>query len=343
MKLLEQNSISHNFDPSLDLHQREDEVLQLALQKLNFQPKKLMGKSSFWNTEFIGAIHYLGEYDGKDAVLKIQGVQMHSSEAEMIEAFEANNKSKIIRPPKLYAHLPWDEENRFETLVTEYIKAQTMISLPTTPEQVSEFFDIYAEYRANCRINPWVARPEDEVNKILDYNFEKWRQADLFMHRGDPRREKSDEQLIQDGIEVLKSNYRGVDLEFQHGHFSRGDVQKMDKEIILFSNLMWGWRMPFYDAVFAYHWFIYQLAEVASPSNDLIEEQRKIWLDKIYSLAHTEEDSKLIKLALLERALGGLRLDAFTIDPSNPVGKYLVESTRTQIRKLMKDLEYVQS
>ena len=41
----------------------------------------------------------------------------------------------------------------------------------------------------------------------------------------------------------------------------------------------------------------------------MVERQREIWLNNIYSLAN---DKHLLKLALLERAAAGLNLDALS-------------------------------
>ena len=64
-----------------------------------------------------------------------------------------------------------------------------------------------------------------------------------------------------------------------------------------------------------------------------IEEQRKLWLDKIFELFG--KDNRLLKLALLERAVAGLNLDALSLDPKVPIAKYLVEKTRSNVVELM--------
>jgi hypothetical protein len=108
----EQNEISHNYLKGSDLAEREEEVLVDATKKTGFIPNKLIGRSSWWDSKEIGAFHYSGKYKGKKAVLKIQGVKPSISEIYMINSFAKANKSKLIRPPHLYAFLNWNDEKR---------------------------------------------------------------------------------------------------------------------------------------------------------------------------------------------------------------------------------------
>ena len=129
--------------------------------------------------------------------------------------------------------------------------------------------------------------------------------------------------------------YQGIEPTFQHGHFATRDLFVVGNEVIILSNLYWSWRPPFYDAVFGYHWFMYGLEDLKI---ETAEEQRRLWLDRIYDLAKSEEDTRLIKLALLERAAAGLNLDALVMNPKKPGARHLVEATREQIKDLLSDL-----
>jgi hypothetical protein len=49
-------------------------------------------------------------------------------------------------------------------------------------------------------------------------------------------------------------------------------------------------------------------------------------------------NSRLVKAALLERAIAGLIIDGFLPDEHKPISNYLMESTREQVHILLKDL-----
>lgn len=336
IKKPEQNKISHLFLQGSDLADREKKVLNDASNRSGFIPKKLMDRSSWWTSKEVGAFRYIGEYKGKKAVLKIQGVKPNTSEIYMINAFKKSNKSNILRPPILYSFLPWDEEKRYEALVLEFVDGKKIVNSPTNEEELDEFFNLYSEYKKNCCSEPWIDKPEISLSEEIKINFEKWRKASLKLYPTHPLREKDDPQLIDKAVDVLVRGYEGVKSEFQHGHFSANDLYKTKNgEAIVLSNLYWSWKPPFYDAVFGQHWFVYHLSEITSISPEIVEEQRRLWFSKIIGLVKTLEDKRLLNLALLERAAAGLNLDALSIDPKNKIAKYLVKATRRKVKELI--------
>jgi hypothetical protein len=183
--------------------------------------------------------------------------------------------------------------------------------------------------------NPWLEEPKDSISGRITENFTKWKEASFKLYPTHPLRDNDDEKLIDKAVEILKKGYKNVGFEFQHGHFSEGDLYQKDNQIVLLSNLYWGWKPPLYDAVFGMHWFIYHLADIKDITPEIIEEQRKLWFEKIESLPGVKANKKLYKLALLERAAAGLNLDALSVDFNKPITKHLVEKTRAQVKNLI--------
>lgn len=335
-----QNKISHLFLSGSDLQDREKKVLEDASKKLDFTPEKLIDRSHWWNSRGIGAFRYVGEFKGRKAVLKIQGVKPTTSEIYMIQSFSRVNKSKILRPPLLYAYLPWDNEERYEALVLEFIDGKRIVNSLTNEDELEEFFSLREEYKENCVANPWIDKPEESIPEEIKTNFEKWRQASFKLYPKHPFRKNEDQGLIDKAVSALSKNYKDVEREFQHGHFGASDLLKnKNGEVIILSNLYWSWKPPFYDAVFGYHWFVYGLAKVKSITTQIIEQQRNLWFSKINSLTKTDLDEKLLNLALLERAAAGLNLDVLSVDQKSPVAEYLVEKTRRNLSDLIEECD----
>lgn len=332
-----QNEISHIYLQGSDLAQRKQEVLKDASEKTGFVPENITGESSWWGSKEIGAFFCSGTYKNQKAVLKIQGVKTTVSEIYMLNAFRKANKSNLIRPPHLYASLAWNDKKRYEALVLESVEKR-VIGTPTNAKELNNFFNAYLEYRQNCLSNPWLERPEDSILERITENFANWRKASFKLFPTHPLRENADEKLIDTAIEILKKGYQNVNFEFQHGHFSESDLYEKGDQIILLSNLYWGWRPPLYDAVFGMHWFIYHLAEVENITLGIIEDQRKLWFEKIESLPEVKANKKLYKLALLERAAAGLNLDSLSVDFYKPIAKHMVEETRHQVISLIEEL-----
>lgn len=333
----EQNEVGHNYLQGLDLAEREEEVLADASRRTGFVPDKLVSRSSWWGSWEIGAFHYAGEFEGKKAVLKIQGVKPSLSEIYLINSFANVNKSKLVRPPHLYASLDWDEEKRYEALVLEFIEGNRVVQTPATAAEIQKFFEIYENYRANCLQAPWVDRPDRTISEGIVSAFVKWRETSFKIYPSHPLREDSDKDLIDKAVAVLEKGYQGVKPEFMHGHFSERDLYQVGDQVVILSNLYWSWRQPLYDAIFGYHWFMYHLNTVDGITPKEVEAQRKLWLDKIKSQVHGN-NKRLLNLALLERATAGLNLDALSADPNKPITRYLFESTREQMQELISKL-----
>ncbi len=332
-----QNEISHIYLHGSDLLQREQLVLADASKKLGFVPDKIEGRSSWWGSKEIGAFFASGMYKNKPAFLKIQGVKPTVDEVYMIKSFTKTNKSKLIRPPLLYAHLPWNDKERYEALVLEPVEKR-VVQTPTNRKELDVFFKAYEDYHKNCLGNPWLTKPKETIPQRISDNFKIWRKASFKLFPTHPLRKDEDYNLIDSAVEVLKKGYENVDFEFQHGHFSESDLYQKENQIVLLSNLYWAWRPPLYDGVFGMHWFIYHLADVKDMMPEIVEEQRKLWLEKIQTLPRVKTHKKLYGLALLERAAAGLNLDALSIDFNNPIAKYLVEKTRNQVETLIQIL-----
>lgn len=322
-----------------DFSIREQTALKSACSKTGFIPSDVISKSSWWGSREIGASHYVGQFRGKKAVLKLQGVKPQASEAELIARFERANKSKTLRPPYLYAHLPWDEEKQYEGLILEWVGGEKVITKPAFASHIALFFSLYDDYRANCLSEPFVQKPKESLPHIIMHNFSKLIETSKRLYPDHELRMPSDSALIMEAVHLLCKEYEGVALTFQHGHLSHEDLYWVEKEVVILSNLYWSWKAPFYDRVFAYHWFLYDLSDIPEMIPEIVEQQKELFMEAIDYHIFLPEDKRLLRLAKFERAIAGLNLDALSIDPKKEITKYLVESTRKEVIDLMEEIE----
>ncbi|HAP37733.1 TPA: hypothetical protein DIC29_03910 [Candidatus Shapirobacteria bacterium] len=325
-----------DFKKVKDLRGREKNIIDDIYRETGFEIGELIWSSDYFGSGVVGAVTYRGKYKNKKAVLKIQGAKPAISEVEMIESFEKQNKSKLIRTPKIFWRKKWNDKSQYEAIIMEEIWGNKIVEEGkiSGKENIKEFFDIYREYRDKCIRKPWLGK-EKNKEKIGEMIEKAW-QLSLKIKPESPFRRGSNKELASTAASLLEKTWGETEKEFVHGHLSVNDIKKQGSEVIIFSNLFWKWKYPFYDAVFGYHWQIYSLHKIAGIGPELIEEQRNLWLEEIYKLG----DRKLIGAALLERAIAGLLLDSFAyIDSNNPVAGYLVEATRAEVKRLIKELE----
>lgn len=337
------NSALENDD---DMSSRESEILLEISKTTGFTPQENIWRSTYWGKN-LGASHWLGIYLGQKSVLKIQGVKPDISEIYMIDEFSKLNKSKLIRPPLIYKKINWDDKNNYEAMITEYISGEKVITdgQILSRDNIKTFLSYYQEYRKNCiPLKPWLPKPDNDsidITKALDALISSSNKA----YPKNSLRESDDIVLAKEAYAVLSKVYNGVDLEFMHSHFSCKDLIYKDdakKNVVLFSNLFWKWRYPYFDAVFAYHWFMYELSHVKNITPKEVEGQRKVWIDEIYKATGAVVSNKiktLVDCALLERSVAGFILDSFLCDPKEKISKYLYQASKNEASRLIRELE----
>jgi hypothetical protein len=336
-----QNEISHLHHERPNLAEREDDIVAEVSESIGYKPEKLMGRSHWWGSKEYGAFHYEGSFESKPAVLKVQGVKPATSEVETIKAFKEANRSKLIRPPYIYASIPWNEDLSYEAFVMEKVEGEKVVHIPFKEGELDTFFMLYDDYRKNAGLEtPWVDKPEMSTSEMVKGRFTSWIRSRAEIYPDHPLIEKEDDELIDQAVETLMKGYENVELEFVHGHFGTGDVIKSGGDYVMLSNLYWTWRPPVYDSIFGYHWYRYIVIGSEGVTKEVLEKHKEVWMGKINNIPQVqgEEGQRLFKLALLERAAAGLNLDALVSDPQLDISRYSVEKTREETKSLINEL-----
>jgi hypothetical protein len=331
-----------SFLNGVDLKTREKSVLEDVTKKTGFVVLKTIWESTYYGSNQIGAILYKGQWQNQSAILKIQGVKPELSEIVMVDGFALQNKSLLVRPPKFYATLPWDDGLEYEAIVMEEVLGKKVIDSKQlqTEETLNTFFKIYEEYRLNCINTPWIGTPGDLISGGEE--VEKLKKMLLKLKPESPLRKNDDWALAERARAVINKVWLGKKSQFMHGHFSAEDLIYQGNEVVLFSNLFWKWKHKFYDAVFAYHYCMINLSHIKEVDPMVFDSQRKLWLQKIEGLrlVENDDDQKMLKAALLERMVACLLIDGIVfVNESSPVANHLLESTRVEIERLVKELE----
>lgn len=339
--------VGNAFESGVDISERIESIVQEVAEVTDFEPTEELGRSRYWAADQVGAAHFYGTHEDRPAVLKIQGDKPNISEADILEAFTAQNKSTIIRSAKLFDVLPWDDARGYEALILEHVQGDKILhsKRPQSSKAIARFLELYQEYRRNCiPAEPWIAHPDEKPD--FTEMTEKAIKVAQKQFPDDTRRAPGDFDLAREAAGVLQEFYTDVDLGFLHGHFSVEDLHEAgdgSDDVVLFSHLFWKWKYPYYDAVFGYHWFMYELSaykQGITPQE--VEEQRQRWMDALYALPTvkgSEQDQRLLEAALLERATAGLIIDGYLANPDAEISPYLIDATREQVQMLMEKLK----
>lgn len=352
--LLKRADISTRESQAIDLEGRYPQIVHAIAQQTGFAPQQELGKSKWWGKK-VGAVMYQGQFlvgdQQKPAVLKIEAVRMDPdeiTEAAMIHHAKQALAGSGIRPPEVYQEIPWsDDYGGYAAIIMEDVPTDSpLFPLPGIERDIAAIMAVRTKYHealASNHVVPWVAKEfsddSDYLSHFVTTKFAAWKQTTRNLFPDHPFRKLSDEQLIDSAIAILEKGYRGVTPEFQQAHFSHRDVVRFGDEIVMFSNLYWDWRAPFYDAVFASHWYMYDLAQKPGITIEQLEQQRALWENQYrnFTASLSPEDKRLFTLARIERFAAGLNLDALSVseDPHNKTARYLVEQTRKDLTEAL--------
>lgn len=337
-KELSQNDVTAMRELGVDLAPRWEEILGDLIAETNFQPIwEAVRQSEWWRTGKVGAVSIDGLFGSQDAVLKIQGTRPNTSEVDMVKAFSDQNKSDIIRASRIYFYREWNDESQYEAAIYEKVNGKPVIEKhPANDDELDNYWQLYVEYKQNCITQPWITKPEDWS---YSEQVERWLKATENLRAKDPYIKESDWELMKRAIEIIEKNLKVSDLEFMHGHFQPGDlIVVSEEEVVICSNLFWSWRIPHYDKVFGYHWWLLGMEHVSDFKESKYVKERDRWLKKIYSLPDVSNEH-LLKLAFLERAVPALMVDRLMMGVNDEVTRLITEYKRQELRELINELQ----
>ncbi|MBU4210166.1 hypothetical protein KKC08_02280 [Patescibacteria group bacterium] len=307
---MKQKAISpvDDYFKKIDLEKKEDEIIKSISQKTGFVLKEIIYKSRYF-TKGVGAFVMKGEIKKEKVVVKVQGPKPEINEIDMINNFKKQNKSKLIRAPRIIKYFPRKIGQEWEVIVMEDVKGKKIIESGklASKRQIKEFFDVWEEYKKNCVNKAWLSRPEKNISYFSSF-------SKLVKIREDSEGKElikvEDEKLIKKTVLFLDRKFKKIEPVFLHGHLSCHDLIKFKGKVVIFSNLFWKYRWPLYDLVFAYEWY---LLSIAHENIEKIKKQIEWWKEVMSNTKEAKKQSKNYHLALLERMTAALNLDILMI------------------------------
>ena len=338
-----QNDFGEGFSQNVDLGPREEEIVSFAEKEMGFSPQEIVSRSTWWGSKRTGAFQCAGQYQGNEAILKVQGAKPSTSEIDALEALSAAAQPDAkVRSPFLYASRRWDDKQEFELLIVERITSPKLIHLPTSEDEVEQLYHIYGDYKLNLQPHPWIPQPDASPAEKLQEKIKGQLEAAEENYPDHPHRHDEDIRLIHDALAIAARRYQSIPVEFQHCHISTDDVflpNGEDPRYVYTSNFVWGWAPVFNDALQARHHFPRLLIERGGKSTAEEVNMQTAWFDQeLDRLPQALEEKTHMQAVRLELAISSLAIDNLMLDPTNPLAPYLMEISRRQIRELTEAL-----
>jgi hypothetical protein len=328
------NKITEKYfdQPNFAVHEKR--VLRDISRKTQFHVEKEIFRGQIYDKNVVGSLIYRGTWEGKPAVLKIQGLHPEIDEIDIIEKFNRQNRSAKIRLPRLYLGSRWNARDGYGFLLLEYVVAPKIYQPPfANREQQRSFCAFYQEYKARC-VRTSLFPPEPSETSSLVFTTQRVSHWTKVAHaKGD---------LTNDGIRLTETfltlagrHLPSIPMEFMHGHLTYDDIfQVSENEYVLMSNLFWSYRPANYDA--AFHLWAGIKSIRTKPSVDRVKRYLHQWLieyKKLPIIKRGSDFERSFSLMMAERCLG-----AFLIDIHNQYYARQKGATIIYLSKLFREI-----
>lgn len=305
-----QNKITAQYFSQGDFSLRAEDILERVSHETGFKAEQEIFRGFIYDRDKVGSLIYRGVWQGKPAVLKLQGLKPELDEGTILKAFAAQNASRLVRLPELYIRAPWSDELGCMYLVSEYVDAPHIFEAPVaTAEEMADFCRFYQEYRTNCVRRPWIEALE---HGALEFTLSRmWHWMKICSHKG-----RIGSAIVAPRCSrfaaVAETCLRDEHLVFSHGHLTADDIFKpQGGGYVLLSNLFWGWRLPWYDLAFNLWSCNLRLRDTSLDFAEFIKMQ-DAWRDAYRGIPVVRDDpgfERRFALVMLERTLGAILAD----------------------------------
>lgn len=152
----------------------EKSMLRQVKEETGFVPEKnLYTHWEFFDKMRIRDKVYEG-YDGEGrlSILKLEGIKVNINEIDMIRAFENQNKSTLIRAPKVYFAKKWSAKTGYGFILMEHVGDVPIFNTPfATHSDQDEYIRFYQDYKTRAVTKPFIVTNAQE--KPLNVHFKR--------------------------------------------------------------------------------------------------------------------------------------------------------------------------
>lgn len=296
--------------------------------KNNFVIEKKIYQGEYYSVGKIRNVIFSGIYKNNPAVLKVYDDPRMTDEAISHKKFNEQNKSKILKAPKLYASQRISIYKGW--LIMEKLSNGEFFQPPLDKNEKEEFLNIYFEYRKNFPLTPFRKLTLFEnlsANKSHLFRINRWFELANNKEAEEIIVKNNQPILIPD--EFIPRHEKGcaiIDKEFQkrkmiwcHGHFKPKEIFKTkDKKQYWLTDFAHSKMCPEgYELAF----IIWADCLMGEDYHKKYSEWKKgidEWMDMFEKLNKNylkiDNFSSLMKAGLIERILGTILADITATD-----------------------------
>ncbi|MCK4525226.1 MAG: phosphotransferase [Candidatus Andersenbacteria bacterium] len=202
----------------------------------NFVIDEKIYQGDYYIASKVRNIIFSGSYKNKSAVLKIYDDPRLTDEPISLENFNKQNKSRILKAPKLYDYQIISLQKGW--LIMEKLPDGEFSQSPLNKNEKKEFLDVYLEYRQNFSEMPSRKLTLTEnlpANKFHLFRINRWleladkKEAEEIILKNNKPILIPDEFIprLEKGCEIIDREFSKRKMIWCHGHFKPKEIFKV--------------------------------------------------------------------------------------------------------------------
>lgn len=288
---------------------RIPEIVREIADRTGFVVQDEIFRGQIYDASRVRTLIVKGVWQGKGAVLKIQGLKPEFEEADHIRHFTQQNRSALIRAVDVYVHDPWQNERGYGFMIAEHIDGSPLFQMPGVyPQQMQEWVRVYQDYIEHARpSHAWIPCAFENFTDFARRRITAWERIARVNNRIDT---SVWEPLVSEYLSLVSQYGAGVPLEFGHGHFSAHDVVRVrGGQYVLFSQMFWGWKPRYHEIAFML-WACIMHMNTEEWNADRARAYVTDWDRVLLPIFHNSAQQRnIFALLMMERMVGTLLAD----------------------------------
>ncbi len=304
------NKVTEKYFTHKDFAFRAKGALKAVVKDTGFSVGKEIFRGQILDKDKVGSVIYSGIYKQKPSALKLQGLRPEIDEADLVKAFEKQNKSKLIRLPKIYLNRKWNKTKGYGFTISEFVSGKKIYGYPLAAKaDMLRFTKFYNEFKSSTLKKPFVI---SEKKSALDFTLarvEKWVEISEYKNYLNLKNYKIYLAEYSESADKFLPKHKMV---FSHGHLSPDDILVAPEgQYVLLSNLFWRWQPEWYDLAFNVYTRLQQLRD-KKITIGIAKRYIDDWIKVYKTIPAVKKDryfERKILTMLLERSLGAILID----------------------------------
>lgn len=292
--------------------ERERVILRDIESSTGFKALKELHRANVYDKSKVKDVIYKGAYEGREAVLKVQGVRPAEEESTIIEAFNRQNMSSLIRAPEIYLKRRWEPQAGYGFFIMEYVDAPRIFEKPfASAAERRDFARFYQELKTKALTRPFTAAKKPK--SLMASNFDSvdyWRRVCEDVGR---LKLQDYSGYVMRYYPIFARHADGIPLEFTHTHLYPDHILKpREGEYVLVDHLnQWQYAPKWYDLTMNVWNCWMEIRDNSYTLDQLVRfvEDWKRAYETIPLVRKDEDFDRLFYVSMINRSIGTLTAD----------------------------------